>query len=91
MPSWEEVESFCHHHSHVELLGLMASTQLTLKLGQEFYDDDAFAGVIASASAGLGVVAIASMAVNSGRPQIHQASRFPRQHLCLRNYQRCLA
>ena len=89
MPSWEEVESFCHHQSHEELLGLelMASTLLTLKLGQEFCDDDAFAG----ASAGLDVVAIASMAVNSGRPQIHQASQFPRQHLCLRNYQRCLA
>ena len=67
----------------------MAFTQLTLKLGQEFYDDDAFAGAIASA--GLDVVAIASMAVNSGRLQIHQASRFPHQHLCLRSYQRCLA
>ena len=89
MPSWEEVESFCHHHSHEELLGLMASTQLTLKLGQEFYDDDAFAGAIASAEQD--VVAIASMAVKSGRLQNHQASQFPRQHLCLRSYQRCLA
>lgn len=67
----------------------MASTQLTLKLGQEFYGDDAFAGAIASAEQD--VVAIASMAVKSGRLQNHQASQFPRQHLCLRSYQRCLA
>ena len=52
MPSEEEVEFFCHHRSHEELLGLMAFTQLTLKLGQEFYDDDAFTGASAGQDVG---------------------------------------
>ena len=91
MASWEEVESFCHHHSLVVLLVLKAFTQLTLKLGREFYDGVFFAGVGAIASASAELVELASKAVKSGRRQNHPASQYPHQHLCLRNYQKCLA
>ena len=88
MASGEEVEFFCHLHSHVELLALKASTLLTLNVGQEFYDGGALAISIAIAIAGQ--VKLASKAVKTGKPQNHLASQYLRQYLYLRSYQRCL-
>lgn len=88
MASGEEVEFFCHLHSHVELLALQASTLLTLNVGQEFYDGGALAISIAIAIAGQ--VKLASKAVKTGKSQNHLASQCLRQYLYLRSYQRCL-
>ena len=54
-------------------------------------DGGAFAGASAGAGtgAGAGLVELARMAIKAGRSRSHPASRFQRQYLCLRSYQRC--